>query len=69
MSRLAVYFLAAGLIAITFFIILLLLMVRLGVSFTAEIGLVDDGEPYAAYWILGAILTIGGLFMWRKRGR
>ncbi len=68
-SRLAVYFVAIGLIAFVALIIGLIILVRLLVNVTAYVPSVDSGETWLAYWILGALFTLVGMFLWRKRGR
>ena len=72
-SRLAVYFLAAGLAAIVALILLLVMLVRLLVVATNNAPgtqeLVEGGQVWLAYWILGAVFLLVGWFLWRKRGR
>ncbi len=68
-SRLAVYFLAAGLIGIVAVIILLIGAVRLVVAATEAVPTVDEGEVWLTYWIFGLLFLGVGWFLWRKRGR
>lgn len=68
-SRYAVYGVAAGLAGIVLLLLLLVFLVRLLVVVTGYIPSVDNGEVWAAYWILGALFLFAGWFMWRKRGK
>jgi hypothetical protein len=72
-SRLAVYFLAAGLAGIVALLLGLVLLVRLLVVATNNIPVLSDyasdGEVWMAYWILGLLFTLIGWVAWRKRGK
>lgn len=72
-SRLAVYFVAAGLVAIVAFVLLLVTMVRALVLATNKAPFfrdyVSDGEVWMAYLIMAIVFLLLGWFMWRKRGR
>ena len=67
-SRLLVYVLAAGLIGMVAAVIFLVLLVRLLVSLTALLPVIDDGETWLAYLVLGAVFTGAGAFLWRRKG-
>jgi hypothetical protein len=66
-SRNAVYFLAMGLIAFVAVILLLLLSIRMLVSVTAYLPVVEPGESWMAYLILGGIFLLAGMILWRKK--
>jgi len=68
-SRLAVYGIAAGLVAVVMLLIALVLLVRFLVVLSDTIGITSDGEVWSAYWFLGAIFLVAGWFFWRKRGK
>lgn len=68
-SRLVVYGIAAGLVALVMLLLFLVLLVRFLVVLSGEIGLTDPGESWSAYWLLGLIFTLGGWLAWRSRGR
>lgn len=67
-SRMAVYFLAAGLIALVALILLLLLIVRFAVVLTGYLPFISDGEVWLAYVVLGVIFSGVGFFLWKKKG-
>ncbi len=71
-SRLAVYFLAAGLAALVALVLALVMTVRLLVVATNNIPVLrdyaSDGEVWMAYWILGVVFFVIGGVLWRKRG-
>jgi hypothetical protein len=66
-SRNVVYALALGLIGVMLAILLLVLLVRLLVSATGELSFVDEGETWLAYYILGFLFVVAGMFLWRKK--
>ncbi len=66
-SRYAVYVLAIALIAVVLLILLMVLAVRLLVSATGMLSFIELGETWLAYYILGGLLMLGGLIMWRKK--
>ena len=68
-SRLAVYGIAAALVAVVMALLLLVVLVRFLVIATAELGITNEGEVWAAYWFLGAIFLIVGAVLWHKRGK
>lgn len=68
-SRLAVYGIAAGLVAVVMLLLFLVLLVRFMVVLTEYIPSVDANEVWAAYWILGGLFLLAGWIMWRKRGK
>ena len=68
-SRLAVYGIAAGLVAVVMAILLLVLLVRFMVVATSYVPSVEDGQVWLAYWILGGVFLLAGLILWRMRGK
>ena len=68
-SRLAVYGIAAGLVAVVMLLIGLVLLVRFLVVLSDTFGITSDGEVWSAYWFLGVIFLVLGGIMWRKRGK
>lgn len=68
-SRLAVYGLAAALVAVVMMVILLIVLVRFLVVVTGYWDVVGEGGVWLAYWILGALFLLGGWVLWRMRGR
>lgn len=68
-SRMAVYFLAIGLVAVVLGILLLLLLVRVLVNATGALPFVDQNETWLAYLILGFIFLVVGGLLWRKKER
>ncbi|MEM9131381.1 MAG: hypothetical protein AAF962_06820 [Actinomycetota bacterium] len=66
-SRVLVYALAMGLIGIVLAFLLLILLVRVLVVATGYIPGVEPGETWVAYFILGALFMLPGLFLWRKK--
>lgn len=66
-SRSVVYVLAMALIAVVVAILGLVLLVRVLVSATAYVPGVEQGETWLAYFILGALFILGGMFLWRKK--
>ncbi len=67
-SRMAVYFLAAGLIALVALILLLLLIVRFAVVVSGYLPFISDGEVWLAYLVLGVLFSAVGFFLWKKKG-
>jgi hypothetical protein len=71
-TRMVVYFLAAGLISVVAFVVLLILLIRLLVAVTAVLPVVgravDEGESWLAYLILGVVFLGVGALLWRKKG-
>jgi heme/copper-type cytochrome/quinol oxidase subunit 4 len=68
-SRLAVYGVAAGLVAIVMVILLLVLLVRFMVIATGYVPGIEEGQVWLAYGILGAVFLLAGWIMWRLRGK
>ncbi|MEL7156793.1 MAG: hypothetical protein AAFN30_09365 [Actinomycetota bacterium] len=68
-SRVAVYALAMGLIALVLAFLALILLVRVLVVATGYVPGVGAGETWLAYYILGALFMLPGLFLWRKKER
>lgn len=66
-SRNVVYLLAMALIGFVVLILGLVLLVRVLVAATSSVPGVEDGETWLAYFILGAILVLGGALLWRKK--
>ena len=66
-SRNIVYMAAMALIAFVLLIILLVLLVRVLVTATAYLPFVDEGQTWLAYFILGGLFLIVGMFLWRKK--
>ncbi len=66
-SRVLVYALAMGLIGIVLTFLLLILLVRVLVLLTGYVPSVDEGETWLAYFILGTLFMLPGLFLWRKK--
>ena len=66
-SRLAVYALAMALIAVIVAILALVLLVRVLVVATGYLPFVEAGETWLAYFILGALFMLPGLYLWRKK--
>lgn len=66
-SRVLVYALAMGLIGIVLTFLLLILLVRVLVLLTGYVPGVDEGETWLAYFILGTLFMLPGLFLWRKK--
>ena len=68
-SRLAVYGIAAALVALVMVVLILIVLVRFLVVFSEWINLTDEGEVWSAYWLLGILfMGLGGL-LWRMRGK
>ncbi len=68
-SRILVYALAMGLISLVVAVLALILLIRLLVVATELIPGVDPGETWAAYFIIGTLFMIPGLFLWRRKER
>ena len=68
-SRLAVYGIAAALVALVMLILFLVLLVRFLVVLSSTLNITNDGEVWSAYWFLGLIFLIVGAILWRKRGK
>lgn len=66
-SRVAVYAIAMGLIAVVLAFLFLILLVRLLVVGTGFVPGVEAGETWLAYFILGTLFMLPGLFLWRKK--
>lgn len=66
-SRVAVYALAMGLIGLVLALLALILVVRVLVVATGYVPGVESGETWLAYYILGALFLLPGLFLWRKK--
>ncbi len=66
-SRMGVYFFPIALIAMVLTILLLIMVVRLLVLATDWLSFVDTGNPWLAYLILGAVFTLLGAWLWRKK--
>ncbi len=66
-SRYAVYFLAIALIGIVLLILMLILAIRVFVLATGYLPIIDPGEPWLAYIVLGSLFTIVGGLLWKKR--
>ncbi len=67
-SRAAVYFVAAGLVALVALVLLLLLLVRGMVVLTSFLPFIDSGEVWLAYLILGGLFSLVGMWLWKKKG-
>lgn len=68
-SRLAVYFLTIALVGLVALVLGLVLFVRLLVAASAHLSFVEEGEVWFAYYVIGALFLVGGMLLWRKRGR
>ncbi len=68
-SRLAVYGIAAGLVAAVMLILLLVLVVRFMVIATGYLPAVEEGQVWLAYWILGGLFLLAGAILWHMRGK
>ncbi|MEZ5341150.1 MAG: hypothetical protein R2706_06790 [Acidimicrobiales bacterium] len=68
-SRAVVYLLSAALLGLIVGVLLLIFMIRLLASATAELPFISDGEVWLAYYIMAAIFIGAGLLLWRKRGK
>lgn len=68
-SRLAVYGIAAALVALVMLVLMLILIVRFLVVVTGYWDYVGDGGVWLAYWILGALFLAAGGWIWKKRGK
>ncbi len=69
-SRIAVYAVAMGLIALVIGIMLLIVLVRfVGAIFAAILPFVEPGEIWPSYLLLGTLFLFGGWYAWRKRGK
>jgi len=68
-SRLAVYGVAAALVAHVMVVLLLVLLVRFLVVLSSTLNITNDGEVWSAYWLLGLIFLAVGAVLWRKRGK
>ena len=66
-SRNVVYFAAMGLIALVLLVLVLVLVVRVLVTATGYAPFVEQGETWLAYLILGGLLLLGGIVLWRKK--
>ena len=67
-SRLVVYALAAALIGIVAVFIFFILLVRLVVSLTELLPVIDEGETWGAYLFLGLVFSSIGALLWRRKG-
>lgn len=66
-SRVAVYALAMAMIAMVVAILALVLLVRLLVVLTGYVPGIDEGEVWLAYFIVGALFMLPGMYLWRKK--
>ncbi len=66
-SRNIVYMAAMGLIAFVLLILLLVLFVRVLVTATAYLPFVEEGETWLAYFVIGGLFLLVGMFLWRKK--
>ena len=67
-SRVAVYGLAMGLIAVIIGILFLVVLVRLlGAIYAAILPFVEEGEIWSSYLTFGVLFLIGGWLLWRKK--
>lgn len=66
-SRNVVYITAMALIGLTVAVLGLVLLVRILVVATSYLPSVDEGEAWAAYFILGALFLIAGAVLWRMK--
>lgn len=67
-SRLLVYALAAALIGLVAVFIFFILLVRLVVSLTELLPVIDEGETWGAYLFLGLVFSLLGALLWRRKG-
>lgn len=68
-SRTAVYLIAAAFIAVNLLLLALIAGIRFLGAATAELGFIDDGEIWLAYYIMAALFLLVGLILWHKRGK
>jgi hypothetical protein len=68
-SRNLVYIVPIGLISLVLAVLVLVVAVRTLVVVTAYVPGVELGEPWLAYFILGAIFLLAGALLWRKKER
>jgi len=68
-SRMAVYFLAIGLVSAVLAVLLLLLLVRVLVNATGALPFVDQNETWLAYLLLGVVFLVLGGLLWRMKER
>ena len=67
-SRVAVYGLAMGLIALIIAILFLIVLVRfVGTVYAKILPFVEEGEIWPSYLTFGALFLLGGWFLWRKK--
>lgn len=66
-SRYAVYVVAIALLGFVVAILLLMLMLRILVLLTGMLPFVEEGSPWFAYLMVGAIFVITGMVLWRKK--
>ncbi len=66
-SRYAVYLVAAALIGIIVAIVGFIVLLRVVILATNELGFVDEGEPWLAYLIIGGLMTLLGTFLWKAK--